>query len=57
MKHDNTLHNVLKIVKITETASNRWLPEARERWGKGKLLFNGYRVSVLQYEKIAKQYA
>lgn len=47
MLDDSTSVEVSKVVKFTETESNWRLPGAGER-GDGKLLFHGYRVSVLQ---------
>lgn len=44
---DSTSVEVSKVVKFTETKSKWQLLGAGER-GDGKLLFRGYRVSVLQ---------
>ena len=45
------IHGVSKVVKFIETEGRVWLPGAggKER---GELLFNGYRVSVLQDRKV-----
>lgn len=41
-----------KVVKFTETESRIVVARGRGRGGYGELLINGYRVSVLQDEKV-----
>lgn len=48
-------YEVLRLVKFIEIESRKWLPEAGEKEA-GELLFNGYRVSVLQNKKSSRDW-
>ena len=45
------LYELPRIVKFIETEGAVEVPKRLRREGKGELVFNGYRVSVLQYGK------
>ena len=46
----NSTHEVSEVAKIRDRVET-WLPSAEES-GWGKLVFSGYRVSVVQVEKV-----
>ena len=46
------LYEVLTTVKIIKTESRMVATRGWEKGRRGKLIFNGYRVSVLQVEKV-----
>ena len=45
------LYELPRIVKFIETEGAMAVPKRLRREGNGELVFDGYRVSVLQYEK------
>ena len=46
------VRNISKVVKFIETKHRMWLPGAKRKEEMGSCVFNEYRLSVLQEEKV-----